>query len=103
MKVKVKEFNPNGYISRGVFEQVRWEKNIAMQQLEELGVPFGAKVELYAKPITNALWFDVGGRVICNNCGCHPLYDYFGRTTLSSFCPYCGAKMSKEEKNELSF
>ena len=27
-------------VSRGVFEQVKWERDMAMQQLEEHGIPF---------------------------------------------------------------
>lgn len=30
-----------GCVSRGVYEQVVWERNVAMQQLDEHGIPFG--------------------------------------------------------------
>ena len=97
MKVKVKKFNPNGYVSRAAFEQVRWEKDVAMQQLEELGVPFAAKVELYAKPIMHAHWdMENLKRVMCSYCKNYPPYDYFGRYMLSKFCPHCGAQMDEE-------
>lgn len=32
-------------ISRGVFEQVRWERDIAIEQLHELGYELGQKIE----------------------------------------------------------
>ena len=32
-------------ISREVFEQVMWERDIAIQQLKELGYGFGEKIE----------------------------------------------------------
>ena len=32
-------------ISRGVFEQVKWERDMAMQQLEEHGIPFGGEAD----------------------------------------------------------
>ena len=32
-------------VSRGLFEQIKWERDIAMQQLEEHGIAFGAKKE----------------------------------------------------------
>ena len=32
-------------ISRGVFEQVMWERDVAIGQLKELGYEFGAKIE----------------------------------------------------------
>jgi len=31
-------------VSRGVFEQVRWERDIAMKQLEDYNIPFGGKI-----------------------------------------------------------
>ena len=30
-------------VSRGVHDQVRWERDIAIEQLEEHGIPFGGK------------------------------------------------------------
>lgn len=100
MKVKVKKFNPDGYVSRAAFEQIRWEKDVAMQQLEELGVPFGAKVELYAKPIVHAHWrkieptknFEAGAR--CSHCEvCAGYWDEV--IEEFDFCPFCGAKMDE--------
>lgn len=42
----LKEFEPsNDMVSRGVFEQVMWERAVAMDQLEELGYGLGQKVE----------------------------------------------------------
>ena len=35
-------------VSRGVFEQIKWERDMAMQQLEEHGIPFGAKADVVA-------------------------------------------------------
>ncbi len=32
-------------VSRGVFEQVKWERDVAMQQLEEHGIPFGGEAD----------------------------------------------------------
>lgn len=32
-------------VSRAAFEQMRWERDIAMKQLEEHGIPFGGKAE----------------------------------------------------------
>lgn len=96
MKAKAKKIKFNDYVPRGVFEQVRWEKDIAMQQLEELGVPFGAKVELYAEPILHAYWRGIDSdRTYCSNCGTNPPYNQFGGLGLSNFCPQCGAQMDE--------
>ncbi len=44
--VKSKEQEPSeDVVSRGVFEQVMWERDIAIQQLKELGYEFGEKIE----------------------------------------------------------
>ena len=31
-------------VSRDLFEQIKWERDIAMEQLAEHGIPFGAKM-----------------------------------------------------------
>ena len=31
-------------VSRGVYDQIKWERDIAIEQLAELGIGFGAKV-----------------------------------------------------------
>ena len=42
----LKEFEPsNDMVSRGVFEQVMWERDVAIEQLKELGYELGEKVE----------------------------------------------------------
>jgi hypothetical protein len=37
--------NVSTTVSRGVFEQVRWERDIAISQLKKLGYGFGEKIE----------------------------------------------------------
>ena len=32
-------------VSRGLFEQYKWERDVAISQLEELGICFGQKIE----------------------------------------------------------
>lgn len=32
-------------VSRGLFEQYKWERDIAIEQLEELGISFGQKID----------------------------------------------------------
>ena len=41
----VKEAPDADVVSRGVFEQVKWERDMAMQQLEEHGIPFGGEAD----------------------------------------------------------
>ena len=48
----LKEFEPsNDMVSRGVFEQIMWERDVATEQLKELGYELGSKVE----PCDNAI------------------------------------------------
>lgn len=56
-KDTVKKYTPKntelpGTVSRGVFEQVMWERNIAIEQLHELGYEFGQKIEQCADTIS---------------------------------------------------
>lgn len=45
-RIKALEQEPSGEtVSRGVFEQVRWERDIAVEQLHELGYELGQKIE----------------------------------------------------------
>ena len=32
-------------VSRGLFEQYKWERDVAISQLEELGISFGQKID----------------------------------------------------------
>lgn len=34
-------------VSRGLFEQYKWERDIAISQLEDLGIGFGQKIDGY--------------------------------------------------------
>ena len=43
--LKKLEQNPSDTVSRGVFEQVMWERDIAIEQLKELGYGLGEKIE----------------------------------------------------------
>ena len=44
MAIKALEQQPSDTVSRGAFEQVMWERDIAIRQLKELGYEFGAKI-----------------------------------------------------------
>lgn len=34
-------------VSRGLFEQYKWERDVAISQLEDLGISFGQKIDGY--------------------------------------------------------
>ena len=41
LKQHIEEVPTVDAVSRGVFDQVMWERNVAIAQLEEHGIPFG--------------------------------------------------------------
>jgi hypothetical protein len=45
MAIQALEQEPTDNVSRGVFEQVKWERDIAIEQLNELGYELGQKIE----------------------------------------------------------
>ena len=45
MAIKALEQQPSDTVSRGAFEQVMWERDVAIGQLKELGYGLGQKVE----------------------------------------------------------
>ena len=44
VKRAVEEAHAVDAVSRDLFEQIKWERDIAMEQLAEHGIPFGAKM-----------------------------------------------------------
>ena len=49
-------------------------------------------------PVVHAHWIEEGGLTWCSQCKEKPLYDYFGRSKLSNYCPNCGANMDGGKK-----
>ena len=54
-------------------------------------------------PVVHGEWgeWEHGGGHYCTVCGKDSLCDGVEEEVLSNFCPNCGAKMDKEENNEL--
>ena len=76
-------------VEKSAYDQVCWERDIAMKQLEDYGIPFGGKADV--APVVHGRWIhDINNLYGCSECG--------GRETMSPkklkpFCPNCGAKM----------
>lgn len=82
----------NDIVSRGVFEQVMWERDVAIEQLKELGYGLGEK------PKTGH-WIKENPPMVerypfCSECG---LVNPFENAL--NYCPNCGAKMESEGEN----
>lgn len=79
----------------GVFEQIRWERDVAISQLEELGLSLGQKVDHVKEAIDKATpmklkevkgMYDIT-KPVCPRCG----DDLFGE-----YCSECGQKLTQE-------
>ena len=85
----------HGYVTLGAYQQVVWERDIAISYLEDAGISFGEKAEL--QRVIHGKWEefdyeyggtpDVGYR--CSECGrCE--------TQKEPYC-HCGAKMDSDK------
>jgi hypothetical protein len=101
-------------VSRGVFEQVMWERDVAIEQLKELGYGFGEKprtghwietAEEYYKAVN-----EYGGGVnedtpyFVNDIACSECLSMFSvidnETERFDCCPHCGTKMVEPQESE---
>ena len=70
----------------GAYNQVSLERNMAMLQLEEHGIPFGGKVDVQA--VRHGKWKKTGALTCeCSECNHRTVEDG------ANYCPNCGAKM----------
>lgn len=84
-------------VHRETLAQVMWERDVAMKQLEEHGIPFGCKADVQA--VVHGEWLDNGDRdsngvpkpfaISCSACGSSAGTDWM------KYCPNCGAKMDR--------
>lgn len=87
-------------VSRKAFEQVRWERDTAIEQLKSYGVGLCEDKEL--KEVKHGEWllFDecASEGVYCSVCY-KKVYktDYANQKLKSKYCPNCGAKMKGGE------
>ena len=81
-------------VSKGVYEQVQWERDMAMQQLEEHGIPFGAKADVVE--VRHGEWKKRGNEKKCSVCD----FIYYSNNDEWTYCPNCGARMDGERKEQ---
>jgi len=92
-----------GWVSQGVFDQVKWERDTAIAQLNEIGAGLGEKMDNYQQ-IVHSKWIDMGDFWQCGNCHNTSMKHFlsrYGRTLAISpghFCHNCGAMMADIEK-----
>lgn len=100
-------------VSKGLYEQIKWERDVALAQLEEYGMSLGEKADVVK--VRHGRWVfgkDLAccwGQILknkyhlyCSEC----LEQAFNRSEDNDpdfdidtpYCPNCGAKMDKEEE-----
>ena len=74
--------------SREYIEQLRWERDLAIQQLKELGYGLGEKPRTQPEQRKGKWLNESMDYAECSECG------FYGITT--NYCPQCGADMRGE-------
>lgn len=89
--------------SKEVLTQIRWERDIAISQLEEIGKSLGEKMD-DVKAVITAKWIEKRhGYLECSNCHCDTnKLDRHGypigqdiKHNKPKYCPHCGAIMEE--------
>lgn len=98
---KSKREEHNGFVTQAAYDQLRWERDIAVHQLKnDYGVNFGE-----ARPTAKWIWnpdgidWNIGGWQ-CEKCGfingllpAPPVYIPITDYAASHYCAQCGVKM----------
>lgn len=91
----------HGYVTLDAYQQVAWERDIAISYLEDAGVSFGEKAEI--QRVVHGHWIDTSFEnvKVCSICGkssskvCINGYTTFDYTS----CPYCMAILGGGNNN----
>ena len=87
--------NEADFVERSAYEQVKWERDVAMEQLKEAGIPFGGKADVVA--VRHGKWkLHDNGDGTCDQCHFRQMHiwDY---DNWQNYCGVCGAKMDGEK------
>ena len=83
----------HGYVLSGVLDQVRWERDVAIEQLNSYGIQLGEKAEL--EIVKHGKWVEKHGTWYCSECD-KTGYKGYIPAKPSDYCPNCGARMDGE-------
>lgn len=85
--LEIRDLPAEDVVLRGVLEQVMWERDIAIGQLESYGVSLGEKADV--TKVVHGKWLqDEPATVYCSECS-YRVWAY----NNTPYCPHCGAKM----------
>lgn len=87
-------------VPKGLFDQIKWERDIAIGQLQEIGCELGQKME-DVKSVLMRRWEWLGtyrhnGEGWVGTC---PVCKKRMRLFEKNYCPNCGADMREREEN----
>lgn len=91
-------------VKTGACEQIKWERDVAIEQLKSIGKGLGEKMD-DVKPVKTGKWiYDTQFhwyRSSCSECG------YMRTTDIKAdnwngwkYCPNCGARLEREDDRE---
>lgn len=86
-------------VSKGLYEQIKWERDVALAQLEEYGVSLGEKADVVK--VRHGRWVSVQHKLarVCSVCNRDEPYKFADvDADVYNYCPNCGAKMDKKEE-----
>lgn len=93
-------------VLRNVYEQVKWERDTAIEQLKSYGIGLGEKADV--TEVKHGEWKAIVKQdnyfepPYCDTCKCSVCgYVIDVSETVYNYCPNCGAKMRRsDDKNE---
>lgn len=103
------EQHPSDTVSRGAYEQVMWERDVAIGQLKELGYGLGQKVEPCDDAISREVpryWIDKDNKIYKMPDGIPTKYGKWIDYRDDGFveCPFCGhATNCEDDIDELHY
>ncbi len=89
-------------VPKSYADQIRWERDIAIGQLNEIGCGFGQKMDEVKKkletvPVVHGEWRHIcGDEWCCTECGHVISTDGSWEKPTGKFCEECGADMRKK-------
>lgn len=104
-------------VPKAAYDQVRWERDVCLEQLHSIGKELGEKMD-DVREVRRGIWETVmmseatgwdltltGGRDAiceyrCSVCKKPAKVDEFGEVILSNFCPECGADLRGVEDDQ---
>ena len=94
--LEIQDMDSVDVVSRAVLDQIKWERDIAILQLESYGISLGEKADV-AKVVHGRWDIDKSFMPFLSTCSqCGVIYDVDGAFDWN-YCPNCGAIMDGKD------